>query len=150
MSGPKVVHVRTREERVAECLSAIDNLRASIEQCEGFARHHDHDNTDRMRKRSALLNDLETRAHAGSFDAVLQTCAQMLAEVDFEREELERTVLESAASEAARRRRTTLLAESLARRLESKGLPIPAELSFVLNLSSRMLNASSASYCPST
>ena len=136
MSGPKVVRVRTREERVAECLSAIDNLRASIEQCERFARHHDHDNTDRMRKRSALLNDFETRAHAGSFDAVLQACAQTLAEVDFEREELEREVLERAASEATRRRRTTLLAQTLARRLESRGLPIPADLSMALNLSS--------------
>jgi hypothetical protein len=136
MSGPKVVRVRTREERVAECLSAIDNLRAAVEQCERFAQCHDYDDADRIRERSALLDELESRAHAGSFNAVLRTCGQTLAEVNFEREELERKVLERAASEATRRRRTTLLAQGLARRLESKGLPIPGEISMTLNLSS--------------
>ena len=136
MSGPKVVRVRTREERVTECLSAIDNLRAAIEQCERFAQCHDYDDADHIRERSALLDELESRAHAGSFDAVLRACGQTLAEVNFEREELERKVLERAASEATRRRRTTLLAQGLARRLESKGLPIPGELSMALNFSS--------------
>jgi hypothetical protein len=137
MSGPKVVRVRTREEREAECLSAIDNLRVAVEQCNAYAEQHDDSrSTDRMRKRASLLDDLTQKTRAGHFDSVLQICAQTLAEVSFERQELEREVLERAASEAARRRRTTFLAQALAQRLKARGLSVPPELSIALELTS--------------
>jgi hypothetical protein len=134
MSGPKVVRVRTREERTAECLALIDRLQASIEQVEAFERHHDRRRPDVCSTRALLLADLKSRVAAGSFDEVERIVPKERDKVIFEREELERVILEEAASLALRRRRTQLLADALGQRWKASGRSPPAALSAIGSL----------------
>jgi len=136
MSGPKVVRVRTREERAAECLVQIDGLRASIEQCEAFARHHECADTNSAQRRAALVLDLTRKLDAGAFDAVRRACEDEQVAVNFDREQLEREVLERAASGVVRKRRTQHLAQALAQRIEAQGQTVPPELVLARNLAS--------------
>jgi len=134
MSGPKVVRVRTREERTAECLGLIDRLQASIEQLEAFERHHDRGRPDVSSTRALLLADLKSRVAAGSFDEVERIVQKERDKMVFEREELERVILEETASLALRRRRTQLLADALSQRWKASGRSLPAALSAIGSL----------------
>jgi hypothetical protein len=96
MSGPKVVRVRTREERTAECLVMIDSLQAAIEQLEAFERHHDCSRTELSAKRATVLADLKSKVAAGLFEQVERTVPKERQNIIFVREEVERTVLETS------------------------------------------------------
>jgi len=136
MSGPKVVRVRTREERQAECLTLIDSLRAAIEGYEAFAGHHDLARPEEVSRRAQLLRSLQQSVAQGSFDRVESICAEEQAKLRFERDEIEREVIDRAASVAQRRRRSHFLAEALIRRMQDGGRTPPPELKAVLDRSS--------------
>jgi len=134
MSGPKVVRIRTREERIAECLTLIDRLQASIEQLEALERRHDRTRPDFSRNRIRLLDDLNAKVTAGSFDEVQRVAQTERDTVVFEREELERAIVEKAVSLASRKCRIQQLADGLSQRARAEGRPPPASLNTIPNL----------------
>jgi hypothetical protein len=129
MSGPKVVRIVTREELIAACEGQIAVLEAMVGSWERFGERNrcvdqqDIEQTrDRVRAMRALL--------AGdNFEEVLK---RVPAEISFLKSDMDRRMnAASDAAAAARKRAHQLMrsAETLARSLHDKGLPVPEELS---------------------
>ncbi|MET3591812.1 hypothetical protein ABID26_001196 [Mesorhizobium shonense] len=129
MSGPKVVRIVTREELVAICEGQIAALEAMVGYWESFGeRNNCLDNPeveltrDRVRAMRMLL--------AGDNFGEVQK--RVPAEMSFLKSDMDRRMQAAADAAAAARKRAVQLrrsAETLARVLRDKGLPVPDELS---------------------
>ncbi|BCG98097.1 hypothetical protein MesoLj131b_00970 [Mesorhizobium sp. 131-2-5] len=129
MSGPKVVRIVTREELIAACEGQIAVFEAMVGSWERFGERNrcvdqqDIEQTrDRVRAMRALL--------AGdNFEEVQK---RVPAEISFLKSDMDRRMNAAADAAAAARKRAHQLmrsAETLARSLRDKGLPVPKELS---------------------
>ncbi|MER9300287.1 hypothetical protein NKI38_28000 [Mesorhizobium sp. M0621] len=129
MSGPKVVRIVTREELVAICEGQIAAFEAMVGSWERFGERNrcvdkqDIEQTrDRVRAMRALLA-------ADNFEEVQK---RVPAEISFLKSDMDRRMNAAADSAATARKRAHQLkrsAETLARSLHDKGLPVPDELS---------------------
>ncbi|MEI9401727.1 hypothetical protein [Mesorhizobium argentiipisi] len=129
MSGPKVVRIVTREELVAICEGQIAAFEAMVGSWERFGERNrcvdqqDIDQTrDRVRAMRALL--------AGDNFAEVQK--RIPAEISFLKSDMDRRMNATADAAAVTRKRAHQLrrsAETLARSLRDKDLPVPEELS---------------------
>ncbi|MER9230339.1 hypothetical protein NKI39_33130 [Mesorhizobium sp. M0664] len=129
MSGPKVVRIVTREELVAICEGQIAAFEAMVGSWERFGERNrcvdqqDIEQTrDRVRAMRALL--------AGDNFAEVQK--RVPAEISFLKSDMDRRMNAAADAAAVTRKRAHQLrrsAETLARSLRDKGLPVPEELS---------------------
>lgn len=112
MSGPKVVRVVTREERVATCTALLARLEAALQEWERVTRRSGNVTAADIQAMRARSDELKRALAADRFDQIERTAP---AETQFVQREQERRQTEAVNREALKRR-----VRSRTRRIEAE------------------------------
>ncbi len=131
MSGPKVVHIVTREELEAICRREIAIATAAAEELLRAYRRAGKHNAAADRAISEGIERLKSLIERERFEEVQKQAPQIAAFMRDEADQITREAISAAERSRQRRRNLAESAESLIRALAAAGVRVPPELSSI-------------------
>ncbi len=133
MSGPKIVHIVTKQEVMEICRGRIAAVQDMIERWRKCAAHHDVltvENEKAIENRLLAIIKLFEREQ---FNDVQKNCLIEIAAVQTEISRIQNEAIEKAVLERSIRRRLQYTAETLVKTFKAEGCQIPEELSDIVS-----------------
>ena len=134
MSGPKVVRVVTREERVRQCLVVLARLDQAIDFWQDGCQRMGHLSRADQDKVIARRNELEVLFRKDQFDAFTRAANAEVAYLESDLLRRQTSFVEEKAREVSRRESALQIARALLSELKAKTAPIDERLLEALEL----------------
>ena len=128
MSGPKVVRVLTKQERMAICQRRINAVRDEINEWRKFAARCDALSHEEENEVEFRFNNIKKLLINEKFDEVERQCAAEIVSIRQDMNRIRKELIEKAENEKRVRRNLQYAAETLMHKLSTTDTVIPEEL----------------------
>ncbi|ARH00451.1 hypothetical protein [Legionella micdadei] len=128
MSGPKVVRVVSKAERIADCYNQLESVKSSFNEWYKFAKKHDvltSDGTKEIEKQILQIDHLINRE---KFEEANQKCTKAIVQIKQDISRIRDDVIAKAELERSIRMKLKYTAEMLVSVFNKNNYPIPNEL----------------------
>ena len=141
MSGPKVVRVITKKERISACLARMEALREAIDEWCKVAKRHDALTQQSKDQTEATLRDVTRKYEQERYGDAQNQCTSAIAFLRNDIARIRNEAIAKAEQERSLRRRLQFSSTTLIRAFKESGRPIPEELELIATAA---LNANEA------
>lgn len=133
MSGPKIVHIVTKQEVMEICRGRIAAVQDMIERWRKCASHHVVLTEEKEKAIESRLLAIIKLFEREQFNDVQKNCSIEIAAVQTDISRIQNEAIEKAVLERSIRRRLQYTAETLVKTFEAEGCQIPEELSDIVS-----------------